>query len=190
MVGRIRNDVLTSGQLGTATGVSADTIRHYEKLGLLPKPLRTEGGYRIFPANSVVRVRTIRCALKAGFSLVELAGILGERDSGGAPCRRVAAMASEKVAGLERQITELIGLRDWLSATVEGWRACLDRTPPGQPARLLEGLAKQAIRAEEFNSKGPKHEDILSNACSVPDLGRLRPKRSGLPDARSASRRG
>jgi DNA-binding transcriptional MerR regulator len=143
MVDRVGKDMLTSGQLGTITGVSPDTIRHYEKLGLLPKAPRTQGGYRLYQPGSTARVGTIRSALKAGFSLAELSGIFEERDAGGTPCDRVLAMASEKIAGIQNQISELIELRDWLSATVDRWKVRLGRTPPGQPARLLETLAKR-----------------------------------------------
>src|SRR5580658_7961822 len=57
---------LTTGQLGAATGVSADTIRHYEKLGLLEKAVRSDGGYRLYDPSVVTRVQTIRSAVKAG----------------------------------------------------------------------------------------------------------------------------
>lgn len=140
MVRRLPAGALTTGRLASATGVSADTIRHYEKLGLLPKPLRTASGYRLFTSECVTRVAIIRSAVRAGFSLQELAGIFKERDAGGAPCRRVAALASEKIAGLEKKILELTELRNWLSSTVDQWEKRLRRTPPGRPARLLESL--------------------------------------------------
>ena len=64
----------------------------------------------------------IRAGLHAGFSLAELAGIFRERAAGGAPCRRVANLASEKVRSLDRQIAQLTQLRDWLSQTVAAWQ--------------------------------------------------------------------
>lgn len=92
-----------SGKLATLCGVSADTIRHYEKLGLLTKPVRSQGGYRLYPENALVRVQTIRSSLKAGFRLAELAEIFNERDAGGAPCKRVAALAAQKIELLEAE---------------------------------------------------------------------------------------
>jgi DNA-binding transcriptional MerR regulator len=154
----MRDGVLTTGQLAAAAGVSADTIRHYEKLGLLARPLRTEANYRLYPSHALLRVQTIRSALKAGFSLAELAGIFRERDAGGTPCRRVASMASGKITALDRQIAELTELRSWLAATVANWNARLERTPPGKTAGLLESLAEpQQIR------KGATHENRCSN---------------------------
>jgi DNA-binding transcriptional MerR regulator len=88
MAGNRQNGSYTSRELASLSGVSADTIRHYERLGLLEKPIRTQGGYRLYPNDARDHVQTIRCALKAGFSLAELASIFKERDAGGAPCNR------------------------------------------------------------------------------------------------------
>jgi MerR family copper efflux transcriptional regulator len=63
---------LRSGALAKAAGVSPDTIRHYERIGVLPPVSRTESGYRIYPANSLERVLVVRKALGIGFTLAEL----------------------------------------------------------------------------------------------------------------------
>ncbi len=180
-----RASVLTSGQLGAAAGVSADTIRHYEKLGLLTKPMRTEGGYRLYPCSALLRVQTIRSALKAGFGLTELAGIFRERDTGGAPCQRVASMASDKITALDRQIAELTELRNWLSATVAKWNSRLEHTPSGKRAGLLESLALQDPSTNR-QRKGSNHETNFSRVSSGPQPRRIRPDTHGLPHARSA----
>lgn len=167
--------LLTSGELGSAAGVSPDTIRHYEKLGLLAKPIRTEGGYRLYPADALSRVLTIRSALRAGFSLAELAGVFKERAAGGVPCQRVAAMASEKVQALDEQIRELTELRAWLTDTVRDWQKRLERTPSGQPARLLESLVRRAptfsrsSKEKAYEITGPHIDPLL--------VGRQRAKR-------------
>ena len=141
-----RIGVFTSGQLGKAAGLSADAIRHYEKLGLLARPLRSEGGYRLYPHGALHRVLTIRKALKAGFSLAELAGIFKERDSGGAPCRRVAMLAQEKISSINNQISDLTALRSWLAETVKVWNIRLEATAPGTRAGLLESLVEPKVR--------------------------------------------
>jgi len=84
-----------SSELASLTGVSTDTLRHYERLGLLPKPPRTNGGYRDYPPHSLDRVRLIRRALSIGFSLPELTTILEMRDRGEVPCRRVGQWQSQ-----------------------------------------------------------------------------------------------
>ncbi len=88
---------MQSGELSRLAGVSVDTLRHYERLGILSKPPRTNGGYRDYPANSLERVRLVQRALKVGFSLSELATILRMRDGGQAPCQRVRAIAEQKL---------------------------------------------------------------------------------------------
>lgn len=75
---------MRSGQLARLTGVSTDTLQHYERLGLLPLPSRTAGNYREYSSISRQRVELIRRALAIGFSLSELRGILAVRDRGGA----------------------------------------------------------------------------------------------------------
>lgn len=83
-----------AGELAAAAGVSTDTLRHYERKGVLPKPNRASNGYRRYPANALERVRLIRNALAVGFTLDELSRFLSERDQGGAPCGAVRALAA------------------------------------------------------------------------------------------------
>lgn len=98
---------LRSGGLAKATGLSPDTIRHYERIGVLPRAARTESGYRVYPPSSVERVRVIQRALRVGFSLSELAEVLKARDSGGAPCHRVYQLAETKLKGIAEEIQAL-----------------------------------------------------------------------------------
>jgi DNA-binding transcriptional MerR regulator len=131
---------MRAGELARACGVSTDTLRHYERVGVLAKPLRTPAGYRQYPAEALVRVRLVRRALAIGFSLAELARILRTRERGGAPCREVRALAAGKLAELERQLTEMTALRDHLLRLVAEWDKRLDATPAGMRAGLLEAL--------------------------------------------------
>jgi DNA-binding transcriptional MerR regulator len=131
---------LLSGDLARLSGVSSDTLRHYERIGVLPRPPRTEAGYRRYPPSAVDRVRLIRRALAIGFSLDELRRILQVRDRGGAPCRNVRALAASKLEQTEQRIAELEALRDQLRAVLADWDSRLDGAPDGQPARLLESL--------------------------------------------------
>jgi DNA-binding transcriptional MerR regulator len=134
-----------SGELSRLAGISTDTLRHYERLGVLPKPPRTNGGYRDYPAKSLDRVRLIQSALKVGFSLPELATILKMRDRGDVPCDRVRAIAEHKLEEVKQQINDLLGMRDQLERILEDWDARLARTGKGKPARLLESLPHDAI---------------------------------------------
>ncbi|MBZ5667227.1 MAG: heavy metal-responsive transcriptional regulator [Acidobacteriia bacterium] len=131
---------MQSGELARLTGISTDTLRHYERLGLLPKPPRTDGGYRDYPSQSLERVRLIRRALSVGFSLPELATILKMRDGGEVPCRRVQVMAESKLEQVKEQIQNLVEMQNQLEAMLKHWNVKLARTRRGQPARLLEDL--------------------------------------------------
>jgi len=130
-------EFLQSGELARLAGLSSDTLRHYERLGLLPKPPRTAGGYRDYPGHTLDRVRLIRRALSVGFSLPELTTILKIRDQGGAPCHRVRSIAKAKLAQVKEKIRELVVMRKQLEQILEKWDAKLDRTREGEQARLL-----------------------------------------------------
>jgi MerR family copper efflux transcriptional regulator len=140
-----------SGELARLTGVSTDTLRHYERLGLVPKPQRTRGGYRQYTAESLERVRVIRRALSIGFSLPELTVILKMRDSGEVPCYRVRRIAESKLRQVKQQITDLLAMRDQLEVILKNWDSCLARTPKGVPARLLESVPNELTKVSSMS---------------------------------------
>lgn len=137
--------------MARAAGVSTDTLRHYERKGVLARPRRAANGYRQYPLDALDRVLLVRNALAVGFTLDELARILGERDRGGAPCREVRAMAGIKLASIEDQLKRLAALRDELRRTIAGWDSRLSETKPGGRAGLLETL-----RAGDRRTTAPK----------------------------------
>ena len=129
---------LYCGELARLSGVSADTVRFYERRNLLFPAARTSAGYRVFSRDSLPRMRLIRAGLSMGFSVTELADILRERSSGGAPCRRVRKLAARKLAILEERLRELQSWRRQLRSTLIAWDRILAKTPRGKQARLLE----------------------------------------------------
>jgi DNA-binding transcriptional MerR regulator len=149
--------LMRSGQLAQLTGVSTDTLRHYERLGLLPLPQRTTGNYRVYPPTSRQRVELIQRALAIGFSLSEMKTILAVRDRGGAPCRRVRELLKSKISQVDRQLKNLTSLRSELNRLSKDWDTRLRRTKPGQAARLLESVRPRldppAIRSLFANKK-------------------------------------
>lgn len=132
---------LRSAELGRRFGLSADTIRHYERLGLLPGVARTGNGYRAYPPQAAERVGQIQAALAVGFTLRELTEIFAERDRGGSPCRRVRDLAAGKLAEIERALERLQDLRQALVGVIAGWEARLATLAPGERAHLLGHLA-------------------------------------------------
>jgi DNA-binding transcriptional MerR regulator len=133
-------DLMTIGKAAALAGVSADTIRYYERLGLFPTPTRTRAGYRVYQPAIINRLNLVRNAQRFGFSLREIAGFLRVRDTGGAPCRTVRAAAERMLEAIDRQIADLAARRDEMRRTLRGWDRRLEETPAGTPGRLLENL--------------------------------------------------
>ena len=129
-----------SGELAELAGVSTDTLRHYESKGVLARPLRKANDYRQYPATALQRVQLIRRALAVGFTLDELARVLGVRDRGGAPCAEVRTLAAAKLLDLETRLGEMVDLRDELRAVLKDWDMRLARRAQSQPVHLLESL--------------------------------------------------
>jgi DNA-binding transcriptional MerR regulator len=128
------------GELAKATGVSTDTLRHYERKGVL-RAWRAANDYREYPEDALERVRMIRQALAVGFTLDELKAIFEVLDRGGAPCRQVRSLAASKLTRIETHLEEVIALRDDLKAVLKDWDQRLDETASGQRADLLKTLA-------------------------------------------------
>lgn len=137
-------DYLLTGELARLAGVSPDTLRHYERKGLLAKPARSANGYRQYRADALDRVRLIRSALSVGFTIDELSHILKERDGGGAPCRKVRELARVKLEEAELQLNQLIALRDDLRDLLARWDELLSASANGKRAGLLESLASSS----------------------------------------------
>jgi DNA-binding transcriptional MerR regulator len=131
---------LRAGALARLAGVSTDTLRVYERKGLLPRPVRGPNGYRLYSREAATRVRVVRQALALGFTLDELARVFKVRDQGGAPCREVRALAGRKLALLDSRLAELQQARERLRAVLEHWDRILDATPQGARAALLHAL--------------------------------------------------
>lgn len=140
------SSTLTRSTLARLAGVSPDTLRHYERKGVLPLPPRSSNGYRRYPQEAVARVQLVQRALAVGFTLDELARVLRERDSGGTPCRKVHALVTERLHALEARLEALTGLRNELQDLLREWDGRLQQVPAGRQARLLDGLlAKPGI---------------------------------------------
>ena len=132
---------LARSELARRTGVSPDTLRHYERTGVLPCPPRAANGYRRYPHDAVARVTLVRRALSVGFTLAELASVLREREKGGAPCRKVRDLVASRLAAFETRLAALLELRAELGTVLRDWDQTLERTPAGAQARLLDTLA-------------------------------------------------
>ena len=129
-------EALTSGKLAKAARVNLDTIRFYERQGLLPKPPRTASGYRHFSADAIQRVRFISRAQTLGFSLKEIKELLALSAAQRTSCATVRQRAERKIVEIEQKIRDLDGMKQALMKLAE---ACSGRGPVTQ-CPILECL--------------------------------------------------
>lgn len=106
--------MLKIGELARASGVGVETLRFYERKGLLDEPPRTDSGYRTYDRRAVRRVRFIRRAKELGFTLHEIDELLALSCDEGATCGDVRRRAEAKIADVEERIRHLTTIRDAL----------------------------------------------------------------------------
>ena len=130
---------LTIGALADAADVGRETVRFYERKGLLPDPPRTASGYRNYPPESVERLRFIRRAQGLGFTLEESAELLALRVDEVAACGTVEARARAKLTKVAQKLTELHRMKRALERLVD---ACEAREPTSD-CPILEELEER-----------------------------------------------
>jgi DNA-binding transcriptional MerR regulator len=133
-----------SGELAGLFDISSDTLRYYERMGLLPRPRRSSNRYREYPVEAAARIRLIRASLSIGFTVKELSRILAIRDNQGAPCRHVRDLAEKKLENIGQQLKQLKRMRNELRLILSEWDERLENAPAGGRAHLLESLADSA----------------------------------------------
>ena len=107
------NDELQIGEVAKRTGVSVDTLRYYEKVKLLPRAVRSTGGFRLFAVEHIERVRFIKQAQELGFSLVEIRDLLA---TGGAEeCQKVHDLLKRKLSELDERLKTMKEFRGVLA---------------------------------------------------------------------------
>ena len=125
------------GEAARRAGVSPDLVRYYERVGVLPRAPRTEGGFRYYSDETVARLLFVRNAIRFGFTSKELAGFLKARDSGRPPCHSVRAAGQRLLKEMDDHLTRLHEAREAMAETLAAWDARLERTAAGMPAHLL-----------------------------------------------------
>jgi len=127
------------GKLAKQAGVSVQTIRFYERRGLLPNPQRKESGYRIYGEEDLRRLRFIRQAKALRFALEEIGKLLRTREKGLSPCCDVISMGERHLKEVEEQIGELKRFRDELKQAIQQWkRSGKPQLPAGSICVLIE----------------------------------------------------
>jgi DNA-binding transcriptional MerR regulator len=130
----VRAMTMTVSDLAAEVGLSGDTVRYYERLGLLPPPARTAAGYRQYDAAAVQRLRFIKGAQRVGLRLREIGELLAIRDQGLCPCGHTEALLRGRMVEIDAQVAQLQAVRAELARMLDdypGQAACRD-TPIGQ----------------------------------------------------------
>jgi DNA-binding transcriptional MerR regulator len=107
----MNNGVLTIGVLAKAADTKVETVRYYERIGLLPKPARTAGNYRAYSDSHRRRLSFIRRSRDLGFSIEQVRALLGLADQRDRDCGAVDSIAKEHLAKVERKIADLNALQ-------------------------------------------------------------------------------
>lgn len=134
--------VLTISRLADQVGVSADTLRYYERLGLVPAPIRNRAGYRIYDDAAGERLRFIKTAQHMGLRLTDIKDLLDIKDRGGCPCGHTTAVVERRLSEVDAELArlrmmrnELVALRarnrDCADVSGDTWWTCTTRRPEG-----------------------------------------------------------
>jgi MerR family copper efflux transcriptional regulator len=127
---------LTIGQLADRAGVNIQTVRYYERRGLLLQPARTRAGYRQYPPEAADRLRFIKRAQELGFSLQEIGELLALSVKHASACAAVEARARDKIGLVNRKISELQRMK----RTLQHLAAACQAREPTSDCPILEAL--------------------------------------------------
>lgn len=138
-------NTLTIGELASRAGVTPDTLRYYERLGLVGPPPRTSGGFRVYPAAVIDRLRFIKQAQRQGLTLAEIRELLRlDARPGADQCQQVQRLLERKLADLDARLTELQAFRRTLDAYLAQCTRTLAKAPDAAcpVVEELRGAAK------------------------------------------------
>jgi len=130
---------LTIGRLARQAGVNLQTVRYYERRGLLQRPPRSASGYRLFPLETGRRLRFIRRAKELGFSLAEIRELLSLRVSPAAKSADIPKRAEAKIADIEAKIRSLDSMKKTLQKLTRVCKGC----GPIAKCAILESLDRE-----------------------------------------------
>ena len=130
---------LTIGRLAQQVGINLETVRFYERQGLLPKPPRSPSGYRLFPAEATRRLKFIKRAQELGFSLSEIRELLALRMSPRTTSTEIRKRTEAKITDIERKIKSLDSMRKSLVKLARSCGGC----SPLSECPILESLDRE-----------------------------------------------
>ena len=131
---------LTIGFLAKTAGINLETIRYYQRIGLITEPKKPIQGYRIYPSESLIRLKFIKRAQQLGFSLAEISELL---ELGEGSCADVRDKAVEKRKQIERQIKDLNRLHDTLSNLIDTCQSNAESGSANSHCAIVETLSAE-----------------------------------------------
>ncbi|MCX7596471.1 MAG: heavy metal-responsive transcriptional regulator [Fischerella sp.] len=117
----VREQLKRIGTVAQESGVPIKTIRYYEELGLLKASGRTEGGFRLFDSDTLLRLNFIKRAQSLGLTLLEIKEFLNVHDQGELPCEHIKAKLQDKLEAIDEQIQQLLILKLELEGLLSRW---------------------------------------------------------------------
>ena len=135
---------MTIGQLARRTELNVESVRYYERRGLIPEPRRSKSGYRLYSQDAIARINFIKRAKTLGFSLSEISELLSLRVDPESTCRMVRTRAREKTADIESKIETLLDMK---RALVKLTASCRGSGPTSE-CPILDFLQPQADKTE------------------------------------------
>lgn len=147
-------EFLKIGAVSQLSGVGIEALRFYERSGLLGKPVRSEGNYRLYDEGVLERLAFIKKAQTLGFSLDEIKRIIADAQSGASPCDDVREIVRRRLAELDQKMREMRRYRKELSATLEEWDQV--GRAPGHICGLIEGTEIQNPLTSSHTVVAPK----------------------------------
>lgn len=141
----------TIGGLARAVGVPTSTVRYYERRGLVRSEARSRGNYRLYGPSALERLRFVRSAQAAGFTLSDIELLLRYRDGDPAPCREVQGLITKRLTRVVEQIKQLRGVETML----QRWLGACRRSERTGKCGVLDGLARANETCREKPVKRP-----------------------------------
>jgi DNA-binding transcriptional MerR regulator len=155
---------LRPGQVAAAAGVNLETLRYYERRGLLERPERTLGGHRVYPSEAVTLLRIIKAAQRLGFSLTEVGELLdvathrrGQRRSS-----ELQTRAKAKLAEVEQKITDLTAIRNTLRDAISG--ECVDLLDCAITPTCPLPMMSEVFPSERISAGGDQRREVVTGS--------------------------
>ncbi|UYG08137.1 MerR family transcriptional regulator [Halomonas sp. M4R1S46] len=146
-------------ELARQTGVTAETVRHYTREGLLRPERNPDNGYQLYDETDLERLRFIQRARTLGFGVAEIREILEQADQGDSPCPLVRDLLASRLPEIRARIRELEALASRMEQALDAWAEMPDGTPDGHSlCRLIESFPEPLPSPRDARGREPEEE--------------------------------